>query len=64
MIALAGGFSSTASNGAAVGSMLGAGAIVAMPLFYGCIGFVGSLIVAALYNIVANVVGGVEVDLE
>jgi hypothetical protein len=44
--------------------LFGAGAIVAFPLFYGCIGFIGSLIMAGLYNLVAGAVGGVQIETE
>jgi hypothetical protein len=44
--------------------MFGAAAIVVLPLFYGCMGFVTALVGAFLYNLVAGVVGGVEVEME
>jgi hypothetical protein len=43
-------------------AIFGVGAIVMLPIFYGCIGFVGTLIMAALFNLAAGMVGGVEVD--
>ena len=43
--------------------LFGAGAVVILPIVYGCIGFVGGLIMAPLYNLVAKVVGGIEVEL-
>jgi len=54
------------NSGAAAGiaGILGVGAIVMFPIFYACIGFVGSLIAAALYNIVASMVGGIQLDVE
>ena len=45
---------------------LGAGgwvALVALPLIYGALGFVGGALYAWLYNIVSGLVGGIEVDL-
>jgi hypothetical protein len=42
----------------------GAGAVIFLPLFYGVIGFVAALIGAALYNVLAGMVGGVEIELE
>ena len=42
----------------------GLGAIIFLPLLYGCLGFVVSLISAALYNWVAGLVGGITVELE
>ena len=46
------------------GLMFGAGAIIMLPIFYGVIGFIFSLIGAALYNLVAGWVGGVEVEMQ
>jgi len=46
------------------GLMFGAGAIIVLPIFYGIIGFIFSLIGAALYNLVAGWVGGVEVEMQ
>ena len=50
--------------GAGIAGMIGVGAIVVFPIFYACIGFVGSLIAAALYNVLASMVGGVVIDVE
>lgn len=47
-----------------MGMMLGVGAIVVLPIVYGLIGFISSLIGAAIYNMLASWVGGVEVDLQ
>jgi len=46
------------------GLMFGAGAIIVLPIFYGILGFIFSLIGAALYNLVAGWVGGVEVEIQ
>jgi cell division protein FtsX len=49
----------------AFSSMLfGAAAVVALPIFYGVLGFVMALIGAALYNVIARFVGGIEMDVE
>jgi len=64
LIALAGGFSSEASDAARVGSMLGVGAVVILPILYGFIGFVATLIGASIYNVVAGLVGGIELDVQ
>lgn len=42
--------------------MFGAGAIVMLPIFYGALGFFGTLIMALLFNFAAGVTGGIEVD--
>jgi hypothetical protein len=59
-------FSGADDSGAAAGiaGMLGVGAIVMFPIFYACMGFVGALIASALYNVVASMVGGIEIDVE
>ena len=49
--------------GGFAGLMFGMGAIVIFPIFYGVIGFVGGVLSALLYNLVAGVTGGIEVEL-
>ncbi|HWS72663.1 MAG TPA: hypothetical protein VN605_11140 [Thermoanaerobaculia bacterium] len=49
---------------AGFGMLFGVGAIIALPIFYGILGFVFSLISAALYNLVAGWVGGIEIDVQ
>jgi hypothetical protein len=46
-----------------VGLLFGVGAVVFIPLVYGALGFVGGLIAALIYNWVARVVGGVEIEV-
>jgi hypothetical protein len=43
---------------------LGAAAVVVMPLVYGVMGFVAGLITAAIYNLLAGLIGGLELELE
>jgi hypothetical protein len=50
--------------GGMAGLLFGAAAIVVLPIFYGVLGFVASLIGAALYNMVASFVGGIEIDVQ
>jgi hypothetical protein len=38
------------------------GAIVFLPIVYGALGFVGGIIMAAFYNAVASLVGGIEME--
>jgi hypothetical protein len=45
-------------------AMMGAMALVLFPLIYGAIGYIGGLIAAALYNLIAGWTGGVELTLE
>ncbi|MFQ5877301.1 MAG: alpha/beta fold hydrolase [Acidobacteriota bacterium] len=47
-----------------VARLFGVGAVVWLPILYGVVGFIGGLIAAALYNLLARVVGGVRVELE
>jgi hypothetical protein len=52
-------------RGAGFGSgLFGVAAVVALPIFYGGIGFIFSLIAAVLYNLVASWVGGVEIEVQ
>lgn len=43
--------------------LFGVGAVVILPIVYGCLGFIGGLITAPVYNLVAKVVGGIELEL-
>ena len=63
LIAMAGAMAGGGENGSMFGALFGVGAIIMFPIFYGCIGFVGSLIIAWLYNVLAGMVGGVELDV-
>src|SRR5262245_17516377 len=51
-------------GGAIIGLLMGGGALIFMPIFYSALGFVMTLVLAALYNWAAGVVGGVEIELE
>ena len=42
--------------------MVGIGAVILLPVFYGIAGFIGGIVMAALYNFVASLVGGIRVD--
>jgi hypothetical protein len=64
MVSLAGGFAPRNPEAAALGVLFGVGAIVVFPILYGGIGFVMTLLVAWLYNVVAGFVGGVEMDVQ
>ena len=70
---IAGGFFSLlALLGAAAGPrrgglpevLFGVGAVVIIPVFYGAIGLIVGLISGALYNVIASVVGGIEIELQ
>jgi hypothetical protein len=44
--------------------VFGVGSVIFLPIIYGIMGFIGGIISAAIYNVVAGVVGGVELNLE
>lgn len=46
------------------GMLFGTAAVIAMPILYGVIGFIGGFITAALYNFIASGVGGIEIEVE
>jgi hypothetical protein len=48
---------------AVFGAFFGIGAVVFLPIFYGCLGFITSLVGALLYNVVAATIGGVEIEV-
>jgi len=54
---------SRGEDGAFFGALFGGvGAIILLPILYACIGFVMTLVMAALFNVATGIVGGVEVD--
>ena len=70
LLALAGGgFAAAAgdADGAGFGplaALFGVGAIIFLPIFYGVLGVIGGLLGGAFYNMVAGMVGGVEIDVQ
>jgi hypothetical protein len=52
------------TESAILGPVLGVGAVIVLPIFYGVLGFIGGVIGAALYNLFAAMVGGVEIQTE
>ena len=64
LIALVGGFASETFQAAGLGAMFGVGAIIILPIFYGGLGFVMTLIGAWIYNVLAGLVGGIELDVQ
>jgi len=59
LVAAVGGF----GHRGPAGAFFGVAAVVVLPVTYGVMGFVMTLIMAALYNALAKLVGGVEIDL-
>jgi hypothetical protein len=66
LISVAGMGAQLTQNGAPafLGPLLGVGAVVLLPIFYGVIGLVTSLVMAALFNAAAKVTGGVEIEVQ
>lgn len=62
LFSMAGAFAAGGDGAGAMGALFGVGAIVLLPIFYGCLGFVMTLIMAALFNVAVGIVGGVEID--
>lgn len=54
--------SSSAPAALTAGMMFGFG--ILMPIIYGVMGFVGGIIMAAIYNVIAGWIGGFEVEVE
>jgi len=46
------------------GALFGIGAIILLPILYGVLGFLSGLLTAALYNLTARLVGGLELDVD
>jgi hypothetical protein len=63
LLAMAGGFASETSRGGLFGMLVGAGAIIVAPIIYACMGFLGTLIAAVIFNIAVGIVGGVEIEV-
>jgi hypothetical protein len=45
-------------------SLFGAFAFITLPILYGVLGFVGGFLAAAIYNLLARVFGGIEMQIE
>jgi hypothetical protein len=59
-----GSFLGGAGAGDAFGGSFGVASIFIFPVMYGILGLIGGFISAALYNLVAGWVGGVEVEFD
>lgn len=60
------GMKSSMGAASGIGALTGIGflAIIFFPIFYGIVGFIGGLLYAALYNLVAGWTGGIEMTFE
>ncbi|TLY49622.1 MAG: hypothetical protein E6K53_13135 [Gammaproteobacteria bacterium] len=52
------------SNHGGLGFIGGIGALIFLPIMYGIFGFIAGVISAFLYNLIAGVVGGIEIETE
>jgi hypothetical protein len=57
------GFAESGAEGV-VALVFGVGAVIILPVFYGVMGFLVGAVFSALYNVVAGMAGGVELNLE
>jgi hypothetical protein len=62
--AVIGGFAGHSDFSALTGGLVGIGAIIILPIFYGVLGLVVAIIAAWLYNLAAGFVGGIEIDVQ
>ena len=64
LFAMVGGGMAGGSDVMPMMGIFGAGAVIILPIVYGCLGFIAMFIGAVLYNLVAGWVGGLNIDLE
>lgn len=64
LVAMLGGFAGQSTESGMMGAAFGAAAIIVIPICYGLLGFISSLIGAGLYNVLAAMVGGIEIDTQ
>jgi hypothetical protein len=58
------GMASSESSDAFAGLLFGVGSVIFLPIFYGILGYVFGLIRAFLYNGIAPLIEGIEIELE
>jgi hypothetical protein len=64
LAAMAGAFAFEQADTPLFFRFMGTGAVFVFPIFYGCLGFLVSLVAASLYNILAGLVGGIEIEIQ
>ena len=62
VMSLAAGAAGGMKGAAGMEAMFGVGAVIALPLFYGVMGYITGIISAVTYNVVAGIVGGIEME--
>jgi len=63
IVGLIGAAASDSAGSAAFGALFGIGAVILFPIMYGVLGFVSTLVAAWIYNVLAGMVGGIELDI-
>jgi hypothetical protein len=63
LVSLLGGALVPAAEAGVFRMFFGVGAIIILPIFYGIIGGIMAALGAVIYNLVAGLVGGLEVDI-
>ncbi len=63
-VAIIGSAVSTFTRPGMFGTGFGIASIILLPVIYGIIGFIAGIIGAAIYNLVAKWVGGIEIELK
>ncbi len=66
LFSLVGGLAASHASHAAAGpfaALFGVAGIILFPLIYGALGFVIALISAAIYNLLAGIVGGIQLEV-
>jgi len=61
---LVGAAANNGGAGAGLGMIGGIGAVIFLPILYGVMGFIAGALGAAIYNLVAGWVGGLEIEVE
>ena len=64
LFTMAGAFAAIGGDRGPLPLIFGTAAFLFFPVLYGCLGFVGALIGATLYNMLAGNLGGVQLDVE
>lgn len=57
-------FGSFMNEGSFLGGLVSGVGVLLLPVIYGILGFVAVAIGCAVYNLIAGVAGGIEIDLE
>ena len=57
-------FSGLGHQAAGIAGVAGIAMLIFLPIMYGVIGFIAGAIGAALYNLIAGIVGGIEIEVE